>query len=175
MKCRICGNELADRWNYCPFCGAHKNFELEKSFEEVLNLFEKSFRDLLGVDFSGAPGKGFIVEVSQERGVPKVNIRELVEEREIEDEANANTGANALRNIDAVEPKVEVRGGGKTVEVYLPGVDSENEVHLKKFENSVEVRAAAGEKTYFAIIPNVRSRFMKHKFEKGLLTLSFSP
>ncbi len=173
MKCKICDAELEDAWSYCPFCGTQKNLKLDKGFEEVLSIFEKNFRNLLGVNFSDAlaPGKGFIVEVTQERDGPKVNVRELAEENEDRVEAGAQT---APMNLEVLEPKVEFKENGKLVEVSLPGVKSEN-VQLKKLANSVEVRAVVGNKIYFTIIPNAKfPSLVSHKFESSVLTLYFS-
>ncbi|MFH1773406.1 MAG: hypothetical protein ABH874_00360 [Methanobacteriota archaeon] len=172
MKCRICNAELQDRWGFCPYCGSNK-VGLRGDSEEVLDALEESLRNIFGgnllTDFPF--GKGFMVEISQERGRPKVSVRELEGNFLKEEEKYERP---IPKNSEVVEPKVSMREGGKTVEVFLPNVKSEGDISIKKFENSIEIRAFSDKKVYFAIIPIRFPYLTKQKFENNMLILNFS-
>ncbi len=61
------------------------------------------------------------------------------------------------------EPRAKVlRGAGALlIKVELPGVASEKDVVLRRLENSLELRANAGDKIYFKLFPVPRSAKMK--------------
>lgn len=173
MKCRICNAELQEKWSFCPHCGSRKTFELQGDFEEVLDILEKSLRNIFGGNLlTEFPfGKGFMVEVSQEKGRPRVSVREF--------EGDFLKGEKQYKkpipkNSEVVEPKVSTKEGGKTVEILLPNVKSEGDISIKKFENSIEIRAFSDKKVYFAIIPIRFPYLTNKKFENSVLTLNFS-
>lgn len=171
MKCKICSAELQDRWNFCPNCGSNKAV-LRGDFEEVLDILEKSLRNIFGgnllTDFPF--GKGFMIEMYQEKGRPRVSVREFEEDFPEEDKHERQIP----KNSEVVTPKVSVKEGGRTVEILLPSVKSEGDISIKKFENSVEVRAFSDKKVYFAIIPTRFPYLANKKFEDNVLTLNFS-
>ena len=172
MKCRRCGAWIEDKWTFCPYCGTRKTLESDSGFEEIFEVLEKSIRSLFGTNFlADFPfGKGFMVEVSQEKGEPKVSIKEFGEKQE-----DLNQEPPIPKGSKVVEPKILVKEGGKIVEVFLPNVKSDKDISIKKFENSIELRAFADKKMYFAIIPKLRFPYLsKQKFENGVLTLRFS-
>lgn len=168
MKCRICNVELLDKWVFCPYCGFKKTAGFE--LEEVLDIVEKSFRNLFGSNLTDFPfGKGFMVEIFQEKGRPRVSVREFEGEGE-----KSRHERPIPKNSEVIEPKVYVKESGRTVEVFLPNVKSEKDISIKKFQNSLELRAFSDKKVYFTIIP-IRSPYLtKQKFENNVLTLNFS-
>lgn len=174
MKCRICNAELQDRWNFCPHCGSKKTFALEGDFEEILDMLEKSLRNIFGGNLlTEFPfGKGFMVEISQEKGRPSVSVREF--EGDFLEGEELKYEKPIPQNSEVVEPKVSAKEGGRTVEVLLPDVKSEGDISIKKFENSIEIRAFSEKKVYFAIIPVKFPHLTKQKFENNVLTLNFS-
>lgn len=178
MKCRSCGTELEESWSFCPRCGVKKGEEFGRGLEDVMELFEKNIR---GIFSGGFPmnfpfGKGFMVEISQEGGSPRVTVKEL-EEGQIKTEPpteGAQEKARAVPKGAAVVEPVVSAVGEKTVVVQLPGVKSEEDIHIKKFHDSIEIRAFGEEKVYFAILPNIKSPNVEHKFENGVLTLKLT-
>ncbi|MEM5812455.1 MAG: zinc-ribbon domain-containing protein [Candidatus Aenigmatarchaeota archaeon] len=75
------------------------------------------------------------------------------------------------------EPKTSVlRTGSKVVvEMELPGVDSEKNIEISELENSVEVKAFAGDRAYFKILTKPpQFTITKKLFDKGRLHMEFS-
>lgn len=75
------------------------------------------------------------------------------------------------------EPKTDIKqlGNGVTVDMEIPGVKEENDIEITELENSVEVRAIAGDKAFFKIL-TLPEQFglAKSEFKKGKLHLEFS-
>jgi HSP20 family molecular chaperone IbpA/RNA polymerase subunit RPABC4/transcription elongation factor Spt4 len=71
------------------------------------------------------------------------------------------------------EPKAEIKtaGANQIISIKLPGVKSENDVEVKKLEQSIEVKAFAGDKAYFKLIPIPSDAIVNKKFKDSLLTL----
>jgi hypothetical protein len=160
MKCRICDAKLEQKWLFCPYCGSRKTSSPNKGFEKVFQVLEKGFRDLLGTDLP--LGKGFMVEISEDKDTPKVSVRKL------------NKGIKTSRGSVVLEPQVIMKEGGRVMQVHLPNVKAQRDISIKKFHSSVEVKARAGNKVYFAIIPLKYRNMVKQEFSNGLLTLRFT-
>lgn len=169
--------ELQDTWSFCPRCGVKKGLEFGKRVEDMMELFERSIK---GVFSGGFPmnfpfGKGFMVEISQEGGSPKVSVKEFGENPAVGEQqgANSSKAKRIPKDSEVVEPEVMAKGE-KVIVVRLPGVESEDDVHIKRFHDSIEIRAFGDKKVYFAILPNIKSPTVKHEFKKGILTIKLS-
>ncbi|MFQ6136559.1 MAG: zinc ribbon domain-containing protein [Candidatus Hydrothermarchaeales archaeon] len=72
------------------------------------------------------------------------------------------------------EPETKMRriGGKLEVKVKVPGVKSEDDIDVRKLEESIEIRAYAGDKAYFTLfsVPP-RARILSKKLENEELTL----
>ncbi len=177
MRCISCGTELEEAWSFCPICGAKKGHEFGRGIEDLMELFERSVK---GIFSGGFPenfpfGRGFMVEITQEGGNPKVSVKEFGETKEEKkDEPAAITGKKIPEGSEVIEPRVTVRGDERIIEVHLPEVRSESDIHLKKFHDSLEIRAYGDNKVYFAILPNVKAPNLEQKFANGVLTIRLS-
>jgi HSP20 family molecular chaperone IbpA len=75
------------------------------------------------------------------------------------------------------EPKASIRRleSKVVVDIEMPGVESDENVDVKELENSVEVKAIAGDRAYFKILTKPSSfSLSEKKFEKGRLHLEFA-
>lgn len=84
-------------------------------------------------------------------------------------------GAPAPKQTE--EPKTEVKRleSKVIVNMEIPGVRSDNDIEIKELENSIEVKALAGDKAYFKILTKPEQfKLVSKKFSKGRLRLEFS-
>lgn len=75
------------------------------------------------------------------------------------------------------EPRTEVKrlDGRVMVNLEMPGVRSPGDIDIKELENSIEVKATAGDRAYFKILTKPgRFRLAKKDFSNGVLHLEFS-
>jgi len=166
MKCKGCGAELEDGWAFCPHCGSKNAPSRLRQLDDALNVFEQSVKNIFS-DVRNFPfGKGFIVEISQEKGEPKVSIKDFNDISEV-----LRARRVTPRDPAVVEPEVSVERNGRLIRVKLPGVERQEEVVVKKLESSIEVHARAGDKKYFAVIPVKYRRIASKEFSKDVLEI----
>ncbi len=75
------------------------------------------------------------------------------------------------------EPKTDIRrlDSRVVVDMDVPGVKSLNDVEIKELENSIEVKAIAGDKAYFKILTKPEQfRITNKEFKDGRLHLEFA-
>lgn len=75
------------------------------------------------------------------------------------------------------EPKTDVRRADSKVmvDMEIPGVTSEHDIRIQELEESVEVKALAGDKAFFKIITKpARFRLSAKSFKDGKLHLEFA-
>lgn len=75
------------------------------------------------------------------------------------------------------EPKTSVKrlGSKVVVDIEMPGVRSEDRIDVRELENSIEVKALAGDRAYFKILTKPSQfRLSGKRFDKGRLHLEFS-
>jgi HSP20 family molecular chaperone IbpA len=120
-------------------------------------------------------------QIEQQLGL-KGRVEELpekpkVKERVIESYTTPPVRESTLRAPKITEePETEIKrvGDKVVVEMDIPGVDNMENIEITELENSVEVKAIAGEKAFFKIITKPpRSRLINQRFEKGKLFLEF--
>jgi len=164
---------VSKKWNFCPICGRKVERQtmafkiINKQFEQIgkfmgLGEFQSRIQEL--------PSGG--VSITIRSGGPKTVQK------------SSHTYSPETRQIKqrklpkvTIEPKSNVKRLSKeiVINVKLPGIDSEQDIELHRFENSVEVRAYTGDKGYFKIfkIPQ-NSRIIERKLENNNLIMRFS-
>ncbi|NIO21415.1 MAG: hypothetical protein GTN76_11920 [Candidatus Aenigmarchaeota archaeon] len=212
MRCRKCGKEANEKWDFCPRCGSRLRRDLftdvfsrmEREFKEMNKMLERDFEVFDLSPFFRKPirGRGFSINITQSSGKkPKVSVKTFgdVDKREIEEEAKKIGFGERLGTLKpkitetrepeksevtesvsisgaktTEEPKTSVKRIGEriVVEVELPDVRDEKDIEVKPLENSIEVKARAGDKAYFKILtkPPQTNVTSKH-FKNGILYL----
>lgn len=184
MICKNCGYNLNEGWNYCPKCGIGRI--RRKNNLLPFNMFKNLFKSL-GEDIrpeARTPqfrtGKGISIKISRIGGEPRIDVKEFGNnERIIKKTLITNEQISRpiiQRNPPAItrEPETSIKKtDDKTIiEIGLPGIKSKEEIEIKKMQNSIEVKAHAGDTAYFKII-NVPadSRITKKELNKENLIL----
>jgi HSP20 family molecular chaperone IbpA len=175
---------------------------MEHEMKEMDRAFRPSERNFEVIDispfFKQAKGSGFTVKITRSGdGKPKIDIKTFgdVDKKELENEVNklgfrdrigralkpAKVGLErregSVRLEDArttEEPETSVKniGGRIIAEVSLPGVKKSEDIEIRVLENSVEVRALAGNKAYFKILTKPpQTSVVRREFGKGVLTI----
>lgn len=162
------------------------------------NLHFRPFR----ASASGEPqGSGFSIRITRSGGMPpKVSVRTFgsVDRDMVRDQVESRLGVKGLESVDAPpktmdagrlrespgrepksveEPKTEVRrlDGRVLVSLEMPGVKSLNDINIMELEDSLEVKAIAGDKAYFKILTKPgQFRLTNRGFSGGVLHLEFS-
>jgi HSP20 family molecular chaperone IbpA len=182
-KCPNCGRNIKEDFNFCPYCGEELEereieeirpfsiFEdVEKEFERIDKMFSSEFFKFPKIKFEPmARGGGISITIHSATGrKPEVKVRTFGEYKKFEPEIKRKLGVKAPieeveereekpRKVPKVteepETKIEKIGGKLLVTVKLPGVKSEEDIKIRKLEQSIEIRAFADDKAYFTLVP----------------------
>jgi HSP20 family molecular chaperone IbpA len=199
-KCPACGKKVEKEFNYCPYCGEEleeREFEefkpfrpfsfedIDKEFERIDKMFSKSFFKFPKFERGG----GISITIQSGTGMePKIEVRTSGEYKKLEPEIKKRLGikpgveevgeeekAEEKVRIPKVteEPEAEIKnlGNRQIISIKLPDV-KEEDVEVKKLEQSMEIRAFAGDKAYFKLIPlPSNASIVKKEFKNGVLKI----
>lgn len=190
--CPNCGENLKERQYKAQDVFGSVFEDVEKEFARIdRNFFEMPRRQQPRVSFRMPGGvSGISVTISSGTGMkPNVNVKTYGEYKKIEPEIRRKLGARgpvqeiaerpARKPMDAIapsvteEPATEIKESGtkQTISIRLPGVRSAEDIDIRRLEQSIEVRAVAGDKAYFKLVP-IKGRSVENKgFRDGVLTL----
>lgn len=149
MFCTYCGNYLAQKWRYCPYCGRKISGESE--------LFDALFRNgISGISIRIVSGTFRKEKTGDHVERHRIPIEEYQDEQEKytlqvgdgESEFEMTGPQSAPRKV--VEPEGEAHKIGQhwVIRVRLPGVRREN-IDVRKLETSIEVKAYKNGEAYF--------------------------
>jgi HSP20 family molecular chaperone IbpA len=170
--CPYCGEELEEREveeiEFKPF----SIFEdIEKEFERIDKMFSSSeFFKFPKIRFGPITrGGGISITIHSATGrKPEVKVKTFGDYKKFEPEIKRKLGIKAPveeveeeeekpkkvpKITEEPETKVERVDGKLLVTVKLPGVKSEEDIKIRKLEQSIEVRAFADDKAYFTLVP----------------------
>lgn len=136
MVCNYCGNFLSSKWKYCPYCG--------KKIRGEPDIFDSLFRD--GIT-------GFSIHITSGTGrKPEIRVREFGSKgRRIsieEPEQEQKVVRPVPQKVSEPEGRTQQIGQHLLLKVTLPGV-KEEDVDVRKLEQSVEIKAYKNDEAYF--------------------------
>lgn len=166
--------------------------DIDKEFERIDKMF--GFDSFKLPSFKMKPGvKGGGVSITIQSGTgmePKVEVKTSGEYKKLEPELKRKFGVKpAIEEVEeekvekkkrevklpkvTEEPESEIQtvGNKQIISIKLPDVKSEEDIEIKKLEQSLEVKALAGDKAYFKLIPTSRDVTISKKFKDGVLKI----
>jgi HSP20 family molecular chaperone IbpA len=188
--CPYCGAETRER-RISPFGDVEDIFgDIEKEFERADKMIGSEFFKF--PRFKVKPeirGGGISITIHSVTGKePKIRVRTSGEYKKLEPEIKRKLGvAPAIEEVEEARPseaikpvktpkvteeaetEVKTIGNKQIVTVKLPGVKKEEDVEVKRLEQSIEVKAFAGDKAYFTLIPVPPAASVNKKFKAGIL------
>lgn len=201
-RCPDCDTELSLDWSFCPSCGEPLKaarrmpaFPEMGGFEDMFSQMDRQMADMdkLFAQPMKVPrivmrpgGSGFSITITSGTGQkPQVSVKTFGGAKRLEPQIKQQLGVD--RTVQEVrerpkamprpsvteEPEMEVKKDGTKL-VYmirLPDVAAKN-IQIKRLPNSIEIRAAAGNKLYFKLFEAPQDlAVLDKKFSDGKLTL----
>lgn len=156
-RCKDCGGKLEKKWNFCPHCGKGIKYksifdDVDKEFERMEKVFELPKIDLK----PRVDGVSIIISSGMK---PKMTARKAVEKP-----------VKIPKFTEEPETTIERRGNRQIINIKLPGVKKED-IEIKRLEQSIEIKAFAGDKAYFKLIPIPSSAAVNRSFEDEMLKI----
>jgi HSP20 family molecular chaperone IbpA len=193
-RCRNCGNNVKDDWRFCPYCGEYlkkdiferflpfKHFEeIEKEIDEELKRLDKMFKisfDIPKAKIKPKEFSGISITIKTETGKkPKIDVKTFGEYKKLEPEIRKKLmvyegGEEKVKPPKITEePETEItkNKNKQIIKIKLPGVKSINDIEIKKLEQSIEIKAFAGDKLYFKLLPIIGTITKKEFKDETLL------
>ncbi len=133
MFCDYCGNALSSKWKYCPYCG--------KKIKGEPDIFDVLFRD--GV-------AGFSIRITSTNGEkPHTRVNQFGAVRVPVEEPEEKEKVRLIpQKVLEPEGKAQKVGHHTLIRVKLPGV-KEEDVDVRKLEESIEIKAYREQEAYF--------------------------
>jgi HSP20 family molecular chaperone IbpA len=193
-RCPNCERGIKDDFMYCPYCGEELReagdgfggfglFEgIDKEFQRIDKIFEPN---VFKVQSRPARGGGISITINSVSGKPKVEVRTSGDYRKVEpqikrrlkvapsqheDYEESNGPVRTAKTTEEPEVRVEKVGDGQIISMRLPGV-KEKDLEVRRLEQSLEIKAFAGDKAFFKLIPIKHDANISSRFKEGLLRI----
>lgn len=165
-KCQACGEKVRDDWQYCPYCGEPLKKLRETFFEDIEKEFKKLDASFPKVFMK--PLKGITITISSGRPI-EIKTRKI-EPKKVE--PKIKKPLRIPKVTEEPETKIERFGNKQIIQVKLPEVKSQDDIEIDVLEQSIEIRAFAGDKEYFKVIPIPSdAEISKKEFKNNVLKL----
>jgi len=188
--CPRCGEELVEKEKeeveFRPF-GMFE--EIDREFERIDKTFGSEFFRMprlkpirgggISITIHSATGREPRVEIKTSGDYKKVEpeikrklgVKPAVEEIE-EEGVERKKPVRVPKITEEPETRIETVGNRQKIQVKLPDVKDEKNIEIKKLEQSIEIKALAGDKAYFKLIPIASNASISGKeFKNGVLRI----
>lgn len=193
-SCRRCGKGLKKEWDFCPYCGESIEYrpkyrdifeDIDKEFERIDKMFGPVFVRFPKLD-TESPFKGGGISITIRSGTgkkPKVHVKTSGHYKKLEPQIKRRLGVRERveeekRKIripkitEEPETKIEKRGREETITIKLPDVKKLDDIEIRKLGQSIEIKAFAGDKAYFKLIPiRPNAQISDRSFKNGILKI----
>lgn len=199
-RCSSCGEKVSKSWRFCPRCGEKlierkivKPFsvfeDIDKEFERIDKMFSSEFLKFPRFRIkTPMRGGGISITIHSATGrKPKIEVKTSGKYKKIEPEIKRKLGIKAPieeveesverkpiripKVTEEPETKIEKIGAKEIISIKLPEVKKEEDIEVKKLEQSIEVKAFADDKAYFKLIPIPSNVTIGKEFKDGILKI----
>jgi len=164
-KCRNCGEKIDNDWNFCPHCGEVATKKSKNIFDEIDKHFEGVDRTL-----NFKPIKGISITISGDGTKPEIEVKNFGHRAEKPIEKIKERPVRIPKITEEPETVIEKIGNRQIVNIKLPGVKMED-IEIRRLEQSIKVKAFAGDKAYFKLIPIPSNASINRTFENDMLKI----
>ena len=153
-------------------------------FERIDKVFSESFFKFPSLRTKPYRSGGITIRIESVGGKePKIEIRTTGEYKKLEPEIKKRLGMKpAIQEVkerkirvpkvtEEPETKIKTIGNKQIITVKLPGVKSEDDIEIRRLEQSIEIKAFVNNKAYFTLIPIPKKAVISKKFKEGVLKI----
>jgi HSP20 family molecular chaperone IbpA len=189
--CPYCGYSLKEKYREERFFEEFESFgDFNRIFERIEREFEEMFKmpvfRIPKIRVSSPGVSGISITIHSRTGMkPKIEVKTYGDYKKFEPEIKKRLGIRVpVEEVEEEKPRVErevkvteeaetevkTLGNKMIISVKLPGVESEDDIEIKRLEESLEIKAFAGDKAYFTLIPLPgTASIVKKEFKNGVL------
>ncbi|MBU5689649.1 MAG: zinc ribbon domain-containing protein [Candidatus Aenigmatarchaeota archaeon] len=180
-QCNFCGYNLKNDWSFCPNCGRPvREFGIfERMFNEIETEFQRIDKEFKKPRIKTSGGEIHITVQSGTGMEPRIEVRTSGDYKNLEPEIKRKLGlSESIKNTfrkpkktEEPETKMSKNKDKTIITINLPDIKSEDQIEIKQFEQSIEVKAFAKDKTYFKLIPIPANSVVNKTFRNGVLEI----
>lgn len=189
VACPYCGQRVDEKVTVYrrPFNVFFDADDIDKEFERIDKMFSTDVFKIPKIDI-GSPFKGGGISITIRSGngmKPKVEVRTNGQYKKVEPNLKRKLGVTEgpeeeiskferkiPKSTEEPEMKTEKKGNMETIYIKLPDVKSNNDIEIRRFEQSLEIKAFAGDKAYFKLIPvRPNTQISDRSFSNGVLKI----
>ena len=192
VACPYCGQPTEDKKSVYrrPFQSFFDTEDIDKEFERIDKMFGGDVFKFPRMDIE-SPFKGGGISITIRSGTgmkPQINVKTSGNYKKVEPELKRKLGVREgiseeveeeprrERKIPKIteEPETDIKRtvSNETITIKLPDVKNEDDIEIRKLEQSLEVKAFAGDKAYFKLIPIKRNfQILEKDFKDGILKI----
>ncbi|MEM7827630.1 MAG: zinc ribbon domain-containing protein, partial [Candidatus Aenigmatarchaeota archaeon] len=175
-KCKNCGNKVDRKWIFCPYCSSPlKEIKEKDIFQEV----DKEFRQIDKMVEAKIPkfilkpplkAKGFGITITMDNiSPPKINVRTYGEPKH--HSKYEEKPVRVPKVTEEPETKIQRIQNKQIITLNLPDVKNLDDIEIRQLQQSIEIKAFAGDKAYFKLIPVPSNATINNEFKDGVLKI----
>ncbi len=176
-KCRNCDTKVKEEWSFCSNCG----FPLKESRRDPLQEIDKEMRHIDRMMEMKMPkyirqpvkAKGVSITITSDNtSPPKINVQAFGEHKHVHHEhKRPEKPVRIPKSTEEPETKIYKTHNKQVITLNLPNVKSLEDIEIKQLDQSMEVKAFAGDKAYFKLIPIPSDAQVNNEFKDGVLKI----
>ena len=176
-KCKSCGEKVKADWVICPYCTSPlKEIKTKDVFQEV----DKEFREIDKMMEMKVPrfmlkpplkAKGVSITITSDNtSPPKINVQAYGQPKHVHHHYDQKP-LRVPKVTEEPETKIQKSQNKQIITLNLPDVKSLEDIEFKQLSQSIEIKAFAGDKAYFKLIPIPTNASVNNEFKDGVLKI----
>ncbi|MBI2546881.1 MAG: hypothetical protein HYW23_00340 [Candidatus Aenigmarchaeota archaeon] len=173
-KCKGCNSKIKSEWAFCPSCGVplretkKVSSEFDKEPIEIGRMPEMNIPNLMFKPFM--KDKGISITITADNNAPP-RIEVVTSGDQRKHHHHEAKPVRLPKITEEPEMKVEQEQNKDVITLNLPDVKSLNDIDIKQLDQSIEIKAFAGDKAYFKLIPIPSNATVNNQFKDGVLKI----
>lgn len=143
---------------YCPFCGNGLREQTKMEQNEIKPKFVINPRGMS------------ITITSDNISPPKIDVRPYGENRHHHHVVEQKP-AREVKTTEEPKTKIQRIKNKQIITMDIPDVKSLDDIEVKQLQQSIEIKAYAGDKAYFKLIPIPSNATVNNEFKDGILKI----
>lgn len=175
-KCKNCNVKIDKNWAFCPSCGyqlrggkAKDMFqEFDKEFKQIDKMMEMKAPQVV---FPPMKGKGISITITSDNvSPPKIDVQPFGGHKHLHHHVEQRP-SRIPKTMEEPETKMQNIKNRQIITLNLPDVKSLEDIEIKQLDQSIEIKAFAGDKAYFKLLPIPSNAVVNNEFKDGVLKI----
>ncbi len=175
-KCKNCNIKTEKIWVFCPNCASPLKEEgnrkgifqkVDKEFRQIDRLFDLQNHKLIMKDPLKSRGVSITI-TADNTSPPKIDVQTYGNQRH---HHHHEKPVRIPKTTEEPDAKIQKTQNKQIITLNLPDVKSLEDIEIKQLQQSIEIKAFAGDKAYFKLIPIPSNAMVNNEFKNGVLKI----